>query len=172
MSRAIEPALDMTAEHATIGGRYVIRAPSEPPTGGFVVQEVVSRLSVQTEKIPGGVTGLGWQPGQSGNPGGRPKGVGTKARELADGSPERLLRVLLTVAENKKARNSDRVSAAREFLDRGWGKAPAYSPIEDGDPLDLNAADVAIGRLVDELAARREAQTAGPATNGTVAGDS
>ena len=122
---------------------------------------------------PGRVENLvQWKPGQSGNPSGRPKGIASKARELVNNDPKRLLEVLLSVAEDSKAKPGDRISATREFLDRAWGRSAAYAPVEDGDPLDLSDIDRAIGSIVDDLAALRETKTANATAPGTVATDS
>jgi hypothetical protein len=37
------------------------------------------------------------------------------------------------------------------LADRGWGKAPAFAPVEDKDPLDLNAAEQAAERFTAEV---------------------
>ncbi len=105
---------------------------------------------------PGGITGHGFKPGQSGNPGGRPKGLAKTVREECGGSPVRLARVLLDIAEDPKAHNRDRVAATRELLDRGWGKAPAFASMEADDPLELCEIAREIQGIADELAARRE----------------
>lgn len=57
-----------------------------------------------------------WVKGQSGNPGGRPKGIAAKAREHTD----RALEVLAEALDDEDRRV--RVTAAKELLDRGWGK--------------------------------------------------
>lgn len=62
-----------------------------------------------------------WKPGQSGNPGGRPKGIAAKAREHTDTA----LQVLVEGMGDEDPRV--RVTAAKEVLDRGWGKPLAMT---------------------------------------------
>lgn len=57
-----------------------------------------------------------WPKGVSGNPGGRPKGIAAKAREHT----ERALEVLTEGMESEDEKV--RLTAAKEILDRGWGK--------------------------------------------------
>lgn len=109
----------------------------------------------------GGVTGAGFQPGRSGNPGGRPKGLARKARELCGDDGETVLLYLASIMADTKAANSDRIAAAKLLLERGWGKAPTFAPIEDGDPLELAEAEAAeiaasFDRRLDEVARKRE----------------
>lgn len=54
--------------------------------------------------------------GVSGNPGGRPRGIAAKAREHTDAA----LNVLIDGMGDSDPRV--RVTAAKEVLDRGWGK--------------------------------------------------
>jgi hypothetical protein len=61
-----------------------------------------------------------FEKGQSGNPGGRPKGDG-EIRELAREHTEMALRTLAEIAERGE-NESARVAAANGLLDRGWGK--------------------------------------------------
>lgn len=119
----------------------------------------------------GGVTGKGFKPGQSGNPTGRPKGVARQARDLIDNNPGELLEVFLQVAKDEKAKPSDRLQAASLYLDRAYGKAPAYAPVEGADPLDRTAVDAEIQSIVDDLEPRRQAKTARKASDAEVAGD-
>ena len=55
-----------------------------------------------------------FKPGQSGNPGGRPKGIEALAREHTPAALAALVDALRSPRE--------RVSAAVALLDRGWGK--------------------------------------------------
>lgn len=67
------------------------------------------------------MVGRPFQPGQSGNPGGRPKGIAAKAREHTDAAMD----VLVEAMADDDARV--RVTAAKEVLDRGWGKPLAMT---------------------------------------------
>lgn len=72
----------------------------------------------------GGVTGKGFTPGVSGNPGGRPKGLSRRVRELVGEDGEAIARYMLSVMKDERARNADRIEAAKWLADRGFGKAP------------------------------------------------
>lgn len=87
----------------------------------------------------GGITGKGWVKGQSGNPGGRPKGIAAKAREHTD----RCIDVLVEALAEDDVKT--RIAAARELLDRGHGKpltmtADVTNRLDDLDDADLDAA--------------------------------
>lgn len=80
-----------------------------------------------------------FQPGQSGNPGGRPKGIAAKAREHTN----RAVEVLVAALDDQDGRT--RIAAAKELLDRGHGKAIAMTAdvtnrLDDMDDDDLIAA--------------------------------
>jgi hypothetical protein len=75
-----------------------------------------------------------FKPGQSGNPGGRAKGVERIAREAVEGreylarngetyrGAAAMLHVLIDIATSPTAQDRDRREAANAVLDRGWGK--------------------------------------------------
>ncbi|WP_104662840.1 DUF5681 domain-containing protein [Ensifer adhaerens] len=81
--------------------------------------------------------------GQSGNPGGRPKGLAAKAREHAD----RALDVLTTALADADAKV--RIAAAREILDRGYGKPVTMTADVSRklDEIDDDTLDSAIDAL-------------------------
>jgi hypothetical protein len=68
------------------------------------------------------VGGSRWKKGQSGNPGGRPKLIG-HVRELAQQQTEKSIKRLVSILDDKDAPHAAVVAAARELLDRGWGKS-------------------------------------------------
>lgn len=102
-----------------------------------------------------------WQPGQSGNPSGRPKGITAATRERIDahGGPEVVIvDVLIAQLQRPNLKPLEAVALARELSDRGYGKSPAFAAIEGGDPLELEATQRIVGEILDELGARRDAR--------------
>lgn len=99
------------------------------------------------------VVGRPFQPGQSGNPGGRPKGIAAIARAHTDKAVD----VLVQAMDEEDPRV--RVAAAKEILDRGYGKAPVFTADLTGklDDLDDNALDAALSAIRDAIRAGSEA---------------
>jgi|SRR5579864_589220 len=62
-----------------------------------------------------------FQPGQSGNPGGRPKIV-AEVRDLARRHTASAIETLVHIMQHGD-KDAARVAAAQALLDRGWGKA-------------------------------------------------
>lgn len=75
----------------------------------------------ETTRI-GGATGKGFAPGFSGNPGGRPKGLGRCVRELVGEDGGGIADFMLEVMNNERARTADRIEAAKWLTDRGFGR--------------------------------------------------
>ena len=119
-------------------------------------------------------------PGQSGNPGGRPKGLAAAVRELAPA--EDLVKWYTAIWLRDKATLlklgvplksvtlAERNKAGEWLTERGYGKAPTHAPIEGENPLELDSIARRIAAVVDELAARREADAAGSAPLTELAG--
>ena len=87
----------------------------------WLAMSAVENRSVTTR--PGGATGHGFMPGQSGNPGGRPRGLARRVRELVGDDGELILQFMVDVLGDESARTADRLEAAKWLADRGFGKA-------------------------------------------------
>lgn len=73
------------------------------------------------ERAGGGLSGRGFRPGQSGNPGGRPKAL-REVMDLARAKTEAAVETLAGIMADGSAPPAARVSAAIALLDRGWGR--------------------------------------------------
>ena len=72
----------------------------------------------------GGVTGRGFVPGISGNPGGRPKGLTRRVRELVGDDGTAIAEFMQVAMVDDAERTTDRLEAARWLADRGFGRSP------------------------------------------------
>jgi hypothetical protein len=91
---------------------------------------------------------------QKGNAGGRPAALGD-LREAARGYSTEALETLATVMRDPEAGHSARVAAARELLDRGYGRA--VQAIDVG--VQVNVAETHAAVLMRLTEAAREAKT-------------
>jgi hypothetical protein len=70
-----------------------------------------------------------------------------------------LVELWLSIAMDPQRRDRDRLEASRLLVDRGWGKAAAFQPIDEDDPLglgDLEEAAEEFMRRIDRLAASQD----------------
>jgi hypothetical protein len=93
-----------------------------------------------------------WQPGQSGNPGGHPKGM-AEVRAAARSHTALAMETLATCCRDAKAPWPARVAAAEALLNRGWGKPLQPVDVGDARPLADVPAEVLL-RIVGELRQR------------------
>jgi len=107
--------------------------------------------SAKTRHV-GGVTGRGFLPGQSGNPGGRPRGLARRVRELVGDDGDEIVRFMFETMRNSKARMADRIEAARWLGDRGFGRSVQPIDLDVNQPHALNLSDFSIEDLEALLA--------------------
>ena len=101
----------------------------------------------------GGVTGAGFVPGVSGNPGGRPKGLARTVREMVGEDGSVVAEFMLSVMGDERARTRDRLEAGNYerrgsvfvLLDQDHAKGPQRSTrlhmrVVSGRPCNLEAS--------------------------------
>src|SRR5579864_643235 len=99
-----------------------------------------------------------FSPGQSGNPGGRPRTIAA-LRELAQAEAENNVRALVAIRDNKRAPVAARVAAIRELFDRGFGRPAQSNEVAFNADWSMTVPD-AHERLLELLARRRAAMDA------------
>jgi len=80
---------------------------------------------------------MAFNPGQSGNPGGRPKGL-AEVRELARAHTTLAISALAEIAAHGSS-EAARIASAIALLDRGWGRPAVSIELHEPDPEDLAA---------------------------------
>ena len=97
-------ALNCLAATGEKAGRRLSRGNSKPDTSGFCRSLCDNRdmSSVQNNGgATGGVTGKGFRPGRSGNPGGRPQGLARATRELVGEDGKALVELWWSIARTR-----------------------------------------------------------------------
>jgi len=100
-----------------------------------------------------------FEPGHSGNPGGRPKGL-TQVRELARTHTEAAISALVKIMQKEDAADQAIISAAVALLDRAWGRPT--QPIAGDDEMPsikieahenaFNLISAALDKMAERLA--------------------
>lgn len=107
----------------------------------------------------GNDAGKKFQPGETGNPGGRPRRTMAEFREMFSEGTEQVLRALRAGAVVGLARGTTAgVAAAHEFLDRMWGRAP--QPITGGDGGPVKVTYELVRSKLEEIAKGAAAEAA------------
>jgi hypothetical protein len=126
-----------------------------------------SKPLTATDKQLGGATGKGFLPGQSGNPGGRRPSLRTAVVRLCGEDGDELVKFWHVVAWGTDAEFAkafprtrrtlrDRMDAARELADRGYGKAVQAVEMSgaDGSPIQFQEVRESLASKLAGLAAR------------------
>lgn len=102
-----------------------------------------------------------FKPGQSGNPGGKPKAptvIMHKVREIAGTHSVQAVQVLIDIMNDRKAAVNSRVTAATAILDRAIGKPKEFLEITKTNPFDDMTINQIMG-MVDNIKMARAEQT-------------
>ncbi len=109
---------------------------------------------------------MAWVKGQTGNPGGRPKGV-KEVQDLARRYTTDAIQTLADICASTAATPSARVAAAEVLLDRGWGKAAQKIELEGINQLPEHVIDTLLAAFdaieAEGLAATGASGDSGPA---------
>jgi len=100
-----------------------------------------------------------FQPGQSGNPGGRPKLGVALAEKVRKATKEgnTLIRLLVEIADGGlEAKISDRLAAADMLLSRGWGKSVSQVEVTADVQVQHSLADFNTVELRELVAMRKK----------------
>ena len=100
-----------------------------------------------------------FQPGQSGNPGGRPKLGVALAEKVRKATKEgnTIVRLLVEIADGGlEAKISDRLAAAEMLLSRGWGKSVSQIEVTADVQVSHTLSDFNTAELRELVAMRKK----------------
>ena len=89
-------------------------------------------------------------PGQSGNPGGRPR-IPDDVKALARSYTREAIETAAEIMRNDEETGTARMSAVNTILDRAWGKAPQHITTENLGSLTDADIDAELAAAIDEL---------------------
>lgn len=84
---------------------------------------------------------MAYKPGQSGNPGGRPRDALRDALKEYKGLPDKLISVVVGILDSPEVKPSDRLAAASFIADRLYGKPVQTQDITVTQPEPLFMLD-------------------------------
>lgn len=100
----------------------------------------------------GGVTGNGFRPGMSGNPGGRPRGLARMTREKLGDDGDVLVDFWIGVMGDSGVKLQDRLTASKLLAERGWGRPTAVmASTTFGYKVDEEKLNAEIQELLDSM---------------------
>jgi hypothetical protein len=102
----------------------------------MTLEEVGSTINVDSAEnsdLSAKLRGRPFKPGQSGNPGGRPK-ILAEVRDLARVSTVEALETIRSLMADQKVPPATRLAAADTLLDRAWGKSTTVLPSDLSRP--------------------------------------
>jgi hypothetical protein len=87
--------------------------------------------------------GRPFRPGESGNPGGRPRGLARRIREEIGADGSELIAIMVGIARSADTVTRDRMQAVAWLSDRAFGRNNFLDEEEEAEPPDYPMLDLA-----------------------------